>query len=79
MGTTASDTTTLSFEFTDSTANSLANSRNYEIKVTQLPCSSEYKYVYASLFHDISLIFLYFLFLFFILVLLVDVFSIMKV
>ena len=43
MGTSASDTTTLTFDFTDSTLNSLANSRNYEIKVTQLPCSNEYK------------------------------------
>ena len=45
MGTTASDTTTLAFEFTDSTLNQLTNMRNYEIKVTQLPCSNEYKYV----------------------------------
>lgn len=59
MGATASDTATLSFEFTDSTENALANSRNFEIKVTQLPCSSEYKYVYASLLNDIDLIFIY--------------------
>ena len=43
MGTAASDTTTLAFQFTDSTLNSLTNNRNYEIKVTQLPCSNEYK------------------------------------
>ena len=41
MGTGTSDTTQLKFDFTDSTA--LANARFYEIKVTQLPCSSEYK------------------------------------
>ena len=40
MGTTASDTATLSFKFADSTA--LTNSRFYEIKITQLPCTSEY-------------------------------------
>ena len=41
MGTGASDTTQLKFDFTDSTA--LANARFFEIKVTQLPCSNEYK------------------------------------
>ena len=41
MGTGASDTATLNFDFTDST--SLQNSRFFEVKVTQLPCSSEYK------------------------------------
>jgi len=40
MGTGASDTTQLKFDFTDSTA--LANARFFEIKVTQLPCSNEY-------------------------------------
>ena len=43
MGTGYSDTTTVNFDFTDSTG--LQNSRFFEIKVTQLPCSSEYQYV----------------------------------
>ena len=41
LGTGASDTAELKFDFTDSTA--LANNRFFEIKVTQLPCSNEYK------------------------------------
>ena len=41
IGTGASDTATLNFDFSDSTA--LQNSRFFEVKVTQLPCSSEYK------------------------------------
>jgi len=40
IGTGASDTATLNFDFSDSTA--LQNSRFFEVKVTQLPCSSEY-------------------------------------
>ena len=43
MGTAASDTATLAFKFSDNAA--LSNSRLYEIKVTQIPCSSEYRYV----------------------------------
>ena len=40
MGTGASDTVNLNLDFTDAT--NLANQRFFEIKVTQLPCSSEY-------------------------------------
>ena len=43
MGTGYSDTATVNFDFTDSTG--LQNSRFFEIKVTQLPCASEYQYV----------------------------------
>jgi len=40
MGTGASDTVNLALDFSDAT--NLANQRFFEIKVTQLPCSSEY-------------------------------------
>jgi len=40
VGTGASDTATLQFDFTDNAA--LTNSRYYEVKVTQLPCNNEY-------------------------------------
>ena len=41
MGTGASDTVNLALDFSDAT--NLANQRFFEIKVTQLPCSSEYQ------------------------------------
>ena len=41
MGTVSSDTATLAFKFADNSA--LTNSRFYEIKITQVKCSSEYK------------------------------------
>jgi len=40
IGTGASDTASLQFDFNDNTA--LTNSRFYEVKVTQLPCTNEY-------------------------------------
>ena len=46
MGTTASDTVSLNLAFTDNTA--LTNQRFYEIKITQIECTSEYKYVLLS-------------------------------
>lgn len=41
MGTGASDTTQLDFKFSGT------YSRFYEVKVTQLPCSNEYKLVFS--------------------------------
>ena len=41
MGTGASDTVSLALDFSDAT--NLANQRFFEIKVTQLPCASEYQ------------------------------------
>jgi len=56
MGTTSLDTTALKFDFSDNT--NLQNSRFYEIKVTQLPCTNEYKYASAFPLQNIVIFYL---------------------
>ena len=54
MGTGASDSTTLDFTFSGT------YDRKFEIKVTQLPCSNEYKYaIYTSRYPELFTLHLY--------------------